>query len=90
MDREQAHKFWVQNGSPLQMPLGFPGGASGKEPACQRRRCKRRRGLIPGSGRSPGGGSGNPLQDSCLGDSRTEEPGGLQSTGLQRRMQWSS
>ena len=23
-------------------------------------------GLIPGSGRSPGGGNGNPLQDSCL------------------------
>ena len=22
--------------------------------------------LIPGSGRSPGGGQGNPLQDSCL------------------------
>ena len=25
-------------------------------------------GLIPGSGRSPGGGNGNPLQYSCLGD----------------------
>ena len=25
-----------------------------------------RPGLIPGSGRSPGGGHGNPLQDSCL------------------------
>ena len=24
-------------------------------------------GLIPGSGRSPGGGNGNPLQNSCLG-----------------------
>ena len=23
-------------------------------------------GLIPGLGRSPGGGNGNPLQDSCL------------------------
>ena len=23
-------------------------------------------GSIPGSGRSPGGGNGNPLQDSCL------------------------
>ena len=23
---------------------------------------------IPGSGRSPGGGNGNPLQDSCLGN----------------------
>ena len=26
-------------------------------------------GLIPGSGRSPGEGSGNPLQYSCLGNS---------------------
>ena len=26
----------------------------------------REAGLIPGSGRSPGGGHGNPLQDSCL------------------------
>ena len=24
--------------------------------------------LIPGLGRSPGGGNGNPLQDSCLGN----------------------
>ena len=43
----------------------FPGGASGKEPACQ---CRRHRdtGLISGSGRCPGGGHGNPLQYSCL------------------------
>ena len=27
------------------------------------------KGLIPGSGRSPGEGNGNPLQYSCLGDS---------------------
>ena len=26
-------------------------------------------GLIPGLGRAPGGRHGNPLQDSCLGDS---------------------
>ena len=46
--------------------MGFPGGASGKEPAFQCRRCKRPRDLIPVSGRSPGGGHGNPLQYSCL------------------------
>ena len=38
--------------------LGFPG----KEPACQCRR-ENRPGLIPGSGRSPGGRHGNPLQN---------------------------
>ena len=30
-------------------------------------------GLIPGSGRSPGGGNGNPLQYSCLEDPRDRE-----------------
>ena len=41
---------------------GFSGGASGKEPACQCRRQKRR-GFDPlGSEKSPGGGHGNPLQ----------------------------
>ena len=36
-------------------------------------------GSIPGSGRSPGGGHGNPLQYSCLENpmDRGEEPGGL-------------
>jgi len=41
-------------------------------------------GLIPGSGRPPGGGHGNPLQYSCLEIPWTEEPGGLWSIGLQR------
>ena len=41
-------------------------------------------GLIPGPGRSPGVGGGNPLQCSGLKIPRTEEPGGLQSMGLQR------
>ena len=41
-------------------------------------------GLIPGLGRSPGEVHGNPLQYSCLEIPRTEEPGGLQSIGLQR------
>ena len=41
-------------------------------------------GLIPGLVRSLGGGHGNPLQYSCLEIPWTEEPGGLQSVGLQR------
>ena len=40
--------------------------------------------LIPGSGRSPGGGNGNPILCSCLGIPWTEEPGGLQSKGSHR------
>ena len=41
---------------------GFLGGSDGKESACS----AGNPGLIPGSGRSPGEGNGNVLQDSCL------------------------
>ena len=40
----------------------LPGGSDGKESACNVGDL----GLIPGSGRSSGEGSGNPLQYSCL------------------------
>ena len=40
----------------------LPGGTNGKESACQARGV----GSIPGSGRSPGEGNGNPLQYTCL------------------------
>ena len=42
--------------------VGFPGGLEGKEFA----RNAGDLGLIPGLGRSPGEGNGNPLQYSCL------------------------
>ena len=61
--------------------MGFPGGSVGKECASNVGDL----GSMPGLGRFPGGGHGNPLQYSCLGESpRTEEPGGLQSMGSQR------
>ena len=41
-------------------------------------------GSIPGSGRSSGGGHGNPPQYSCLENPMIEEPGGLQSMGSHR------
>ena len=41
---------------------GFPGGSDGKASPYN----AGDPGLIPGLGRSPGGGHGNPLQDSCL------------------------
>ena len=38
--------------------------------------------LIPGSGRSPGGGNGHPLQCSCLRNAVDREgPGKIQSMG---------
>ena len=41
-------------------------------------------GLIPGLGKSPGGGNDNPLQYSCLENPWTEQPGRVQSMGSQR------
>ena len=55
--------------------MGFLGGSDGKESDL---------GWIPGLGRSPGGGHGNPLQYSCWRIPWTEEPGGLQSIASQR------
>ena len=46
--------------------MGFPG--SGKEPACQCRNAEDLD-LIPGLGKSHGGGHSNPLQHSCLENS---------------------
>ena len=50
--------------------MGFPGGSDGKESACNVGDL----GSIPGLGRSPRGGHGNPLQYSCL-----ENPHGQRS-----------
>ena len=44
--------------------LGFPGGIVVKNLPAN----SGDSGLIPGLGRSPGGGNGNPLQYSCLGN----------------------
>ena len=41
-------------------------------------------GLIPGSGRSPREGNGNPHQYPCLENLMDKEPGGQQSMGSQR------
>ena len=59
---------------------GFPGGSDSKVSACNVGDL----GSIPGSGRSPGEGNGNPLQYSCLKIPWTEEPGRLQSRGWQK------
>ena len=50
----------------LQIPgWGFPGGTVVKNPPANAGDAS----LIPGSGRSPGEGNGNPLQYSCLENS---------------------
>ena len=52
------------------MAGGFPGGVDSKETTCSAGDL----GLVPGLGRSPGGGHGNPLQYSFL-----ENPHGQRS-----------
>ena len=73
--------FHGARGGELGFPRGFSGGSDSKESACNARDL----GSIPGLGRFPGGGCGNPLQILLPGESPwTEEPGGLQSVGFQR------
>ena len=60
--------------------VDFPGGSDGKESAWNAGDL----GTIPGSGTSPGAENGYPIQYSCLENSMKEEPGGLQSMGLQK------
>ena len=60
--------------------VGFPGSSDGKEFAPNAGDL----GLIPGLGRPPGEGNGNPLQYSCLSIAWTEEPSGIQVMEVQR------
>ena len=56
---------WRRDRLPTPVFLGFPGGSAGKESSCNAGDL----GLIPGLGRSPGGGNGYPLQYSGLENS---------------------
>ena len=69
-----------------QLALRQPGGSDSKESACNAEDL----GSIPGLGSSPGEGNSYPLQYSGLENSM-EEPGRLQSMGLQRvRHDWAA
>ena len=61
---------WRRDRLPTSLFLGFPGGSDGKESSCNAGDL----GLIPGLGRSPGIGHGNPLQYSCLESSMDRGP----------------
>ena len=62
--------LWRRDKLPTLVFFSFPGGSESKEAACSVGDL----GSIPGLGRSPGGGHGNPLQYSGL-----ENPPGLKS-----------
>ena len=59
----------------IKSPSSFPGGSDGKESACNAGDLS----SIPGLGRSPGEGNGNPLQYSCL--ENPKDRGTWQGTG---------
>ena len=67
MDLANDHHSWMD----------FPSGSDSKASACNAGNL----GSIPGSGRSPGEGNGNPLQYSCLKNPIERRPGRLQSVG---------
>ena len=69
--------------------MGFPGSSDGREPACN----SEDPGSIPGLGRSPGEGQGNPLQYSCLENPMdrgawwaTVSPGGCKESDVTERL----
>ena len=65
----QSREVWRKNRSGRNSDLGrgvrLPQWLSGKESTCNAE-ATGDSGSIPGLGRSPGGGNGNPLQYSCL------------------------
>ena len=60
--------------------ISFPRSSVGKEPACNAEDL----GSVPGSGRSPGEGNGNPLQYSCLENPMDREAWRAQVHGIAR------
>ena len=62
--------MWGRKPVPGDCLVGFPGGSDGKESTCNVGDLS----SIPGLGRSPGGGHGNPFLYSCL-----ENPHGQRS-----------
>ena len=64
--------------------MGFPTWLSGKESACQAGDA----GSIPGSGKSPEEGNGNPLQYSCLGNSMDRRAWQATVHGITKSWTW--
>ena len=58
----QSPNYWtIRDYLRIHFFIDFPSGSDGKESTCNTGNS----GLIPGSGRFPGEGNGNPLQYSC-------------------------
>jgi len=75
--------FWILIPYQMYDLQGFPGGSDGKASACN----GGDQGSIPGSGRSPGEGNGNPLQHSCL---ENPSPWGCKESDTTERLHFTS
>ena len=75
--KDKMHGIW-------KIPTHFPGGSDGKECACNAGDLR----LIPGSEKSPGEGKGNPLQYSCLENSK--DRGARQATVNESAKEWAT
>ena len=76
--------FWGRSYLPL--IYGFPHGSNSKEYICNTRDL----GSIPGSGKSPGEGNGNPFQYSCLENSMDREAWQATVPGITKNWTWLS
>ena len=82
--KESDRTQWLNNNN-----TGFPGGpAANNSPS--NAGDSRGEGSIPGLGRTPGAGHGNPLSILVLEIRWTEEPGGLQSILSPKSQTWPS
>ena len=68
------------------LPWGFPGGSVVKNLLANAGDA----GSIPGSGRSPGEGNGNPLQYSCLGNPMDRGAWRATDHGVAKSLAWLS
>ena len=80
MSSETWPSYWVEETKENNLPRWF----SGKESTCKAADL----GLIPGSGRSPGGGNGKPLQYSCLGNPTDRGAWGATVHGVAKCWTW--
>ena len=74
----------IGTGYKLEILRGSPGGSDCKQFTCQVQERQETRGLIPGLGRSTGGGTATHSSILAWRIPWTEEPGRLQSMGLHR------
>ena len=73
--------LWIHKFMDLCPSKGFPGGSDSKASAYN----EEDQDLIPGSGRSPGEGNGNPLQYPCLENPMDGESSSATVHGVSKR-----